>query len=413
MQIIASYSFSVIRFAACMLLAAALWIVSPAFFKAHGQSNPSGVSRCGSTYTIGTGGPTLAGQTCAITTAVPFLTINPDSRSGATGDAGVATGKNANAIFMNASTLAFTESKFGFALNYVPWLRNIVPSINLFYLPAYYNFGENGGVINGALTFFSLGDINLTNATGQATGIINPSEFAFQVGYARKVTNRLAAGVNLRYIYSGLTGATNSGGISANPGQSFSGDFHIFNKIPFTLGSNDMAIRWGFCASNIGAKMSYTNASAADQDFLPTNLRIGYSLDFKLDEANVVSIVNDFNKLMVPTVGSPYNRSNVITGMFQSFSDAGTFSNELAEVNWGLGLEYDYDKTFAARLGYFYEDPDRGNRRFISAGAGLKFNVFALDVAYLFSATANANQHPLHQVLRFSLNFDFGEAPAN
>lgn len=351
------------------------------------------------------GNTNLAGQTKAITTAVPFLMICPDSRSGALGEAGVAIADNGNALYWNPSTLAFTQKKFGFNVNYTPWLRGLgIPDINHAFLPFYYNLGDKGGVIGAALTFFSLGNIQFTDAAGNNIGEFNPAEFAFATSYTRKITDAFSAGISLRYIYSGIAGSQSIGGVSTNAGQSFAGDIHMFYTKDFKFRrTTDMNIKWGVNISNIGAKMNYTASN--QRDFIPTNLRIGYALTAYLDEYNSITLTNDFNKLLVPSEGGRSDK-NLLSGIFGSFSDApGGFGEELSEINVSLGLEYWYNKLFSVRAGYFYEDPNKGNRRFITMGAGIRFKVFTVDFAFLAPIVSN---HPLQNTLRFTLGFDFG-----
>lgn len=352
----------------------------------------------------------LNGAACAITTAVPFLLIAPDSRSGALGEAGVAVNNSPAALHWNPSILAFSEKQFGFSLNYSPWLRALgIPDINLAYLPAYYNFGPRGGVISGGITFFSLGDINLTDQVGNPIGVINPSEFALSTAYARQVTDNFSAGVSLRYVHSNLTGATTIGGLSTRPGQSFAGDLHMFYTKDFVFQRRtDMNFSWGLNISNLGAKMNYTNT--AERDFMPANLRLGYALRIDLDEYNSFAFTNDFNKLLVPFSNNPVDDASksVVEGALASFNDApGGLSEELSEITTSIGVEYWYNNLFALRTGYFYEDPLKGNRKFATLGAAIRFNVFTLDLSYLVSIRRN---HPLANTLRFSLSFEFGEA---
>lgn len=352
------------------------------------------------------------GQQKAITTAVPFLLITPDSRSGALGDAGVAIADGANAVYWNPSRLAFSEDKVGFALNYTPWLRNIIPDINHTYLPAYYNFGEKGGVVGASLTFFSLGNIQFTDENGIGTGEFNANEMALSASYSIRLTDAFATGISLRYINSNLAGSQSlSGGITTEPARGFAGDVHMAWKKEFDFKSSKsapeipMEFAWGINVSNIGGKMRYTDVGR--RDFLPTNLKAGYALTANIDNFNKVTFTNDFNKLLVPSyipqVGQP--EESVLGGMVSGFGDAeGGFGEELSEINVSVGVEYWYNDVFAVRGGYFYEDPGKGNRKYITMGAGLKFRFATLDFAYLAPLVQN---HPLQNTLRFSLSFDF------
>lgn len=349
-------------------------------------------------------GTNTAGQDIkAITTAVPFLMIAPDSRSGALGDAGVAIANDANATHWNLSGLAFSDKKFGVGLSYTPWLRQLVPDINLSYLSGYYNMGERAGVLAASLRYFSLGQIIFTDENAVEYGKSNANEFAFDVGYTRLVTEDFSAGVALRFIYSNL--AANAGtvsGFETRPGVSFAGDLNMLYRKEFSSGALPMTFSWGLNLSNIGAKISYTNSS--NKDFIPTNMRLGVALKSALDDYNSITVTADVNKLLVPSEGGQSDKG-LIDGIFSSFADApGGTSEELKEFNLSAGLEYWYNDLFAARAGLFLEDAIKGNRKYVTLGLGVKYNVFALDFAYLASLSQN---HPLQNTLRFSLGFTF------
>ncbi len=365
-------------------------------------------------------------QLNTITTAVPFLLIAPDSRSGALGDAGVATSPDANSMHWNVAKLAFVDKEMGLSVSYSPWLRALVPDINLSYVSGYKKLGDNSAV-GASLRYFSLGDIKFTNDQGDPIGDFNPSEFALDLGYSQKFGDHFSGGLAARYIYSNLTGGIDVSGSNTKAGTSFAVDFGGFytNDDVEVFGQEAM-FNAGINFSNIGAKISYTND--AIKDFLPMNLRIGQSLTFIMDDYNSIGIITDFNKLLVPTppvyatdetgqpiidevTGEPEIESGknpdvpIVTGILQSFGDApGGFSEELREINISAGMEYWYNKQFAARLGYFHESGTKGNRKYITAGAGLKLSVFSLDVSYLFSMTQN---NPLANTVRFSLMFNF------
>ena len=349
-----------------------------------------------------------AGQTKAITTAVPFLIITPDSRAGGMGETGVAEDRGANSFHWNLSTLAFTENKYGFAVNYTPWLRGLnIPDINLAYLPAYLNLGDKGGVIATEFRFFSLGSIQLTDQGGIEYGQYSANEYAIATGYTRKITDNLSAGTAIRYVHSNLANNASIGGISqGKPGQSVAGDITLFytknTKLKTSSGNLPIRYRWGLAITNIGAKMNYTDTQ--NKDFIPTNLRVGYSIKVDLDEYNSLTFTNDFNKLLVPSEGGA-SKKTVLEGMVSSFSDApGGMKEELKEVIVSAGAEYWYNNLFAARTGIFLEDKDKGGRRFMTFGIGARFNVISVDFAYL---QPFASQHPLQGTLRFSIGFDF------
>jgi len=337
-----------------------------------------------------------------ISTAVPFLTISPDSRHGAMGDVGVATSPDANSQYLNPSKYAFTEGKFGFSLSYTPWLRELVNDINLAYMAGYYRLNNNE-VIASSLRFFSMGDITLTGLDQMATGTVSPSEFAFDVSYSRKLSDRFSGGVAMRYIRSDLSGGIGAENYTA--GNAFGTDvsFYYFNKWGGTGATKSISAGINF--SNIGSKISYDQG--ANKEFIPANMRIGTTFTNEFDDFNLFSISLDFNKLLVPTpTGEVDNTSNksVISSIFGSFSDApGGFKEELREFTISTGAEYWYNKQFALRTGYFYEPQNKGNRKFFTAGVGVKMNVAAIDFSYVLPVHRNS---PLANTIRFTVLFD-------
>jgi Type IX secretion system protein PorV len=345
-----------------------------------------------------------ADSVSTITTAVPFLTISPWARNGGLGDAGVANTYDASAEYWNPACLAFTENKIGAGISYVPWLRALgIPDINLAYLPFYYNMGERGGTVGASFRFFSLGEIQFTDEVGTNTGKYNASELALSVCYAHIVTDKFSVGGGLRYFRSDLASGNVGGVGNVRAANSVAGDVAVAYKNKTKLSTMPFQIAWGLNISNIGPKVNYNDGSSR-RDFIPTNLRIGYALRLDIDEYNSFSLLNDFNKLMVPSEGGASTQS-VLSGMFGSFSDrAGR--EELQEVNYSIGGEYWYNNLFAIRAGYFHEAPNKGDRQYLTLGAGLKFKVFVLDFAYL-NAFGKAN--PLQNTLRFSMAFNFGE----
>lgn len=365
-------------------------------------------------------------QLNTITTAVPFLLIAPDSRSGAMGDAGVASSPDANSIHWNVAKLAFVEKEMGVSVSYSPWLRRLVPDINLSYVSGYKKLGDDNA-IGASLRYFSLGDIKFTNDQGDPIGDFNPAEFAFDLGYSQKFGDRFSGGLAVRYIFSNLTGGVDVSGSNTQAGKSFAVDVSgFYTNDDAEVFGQDAIFNAGLNISNIGAKIAYTND--AIKDFIPINMRLGQSLTFVLDDYNTFSILTDVNKLLVPTppiyatdesgqpiidptTGEPEIESGknpdvpIVTGIFQSFSDApGGFSEELREFNISAGVEYWYNKQFAVRAGYMHEHATKGNRKYITAGAGLKLSVFSLDFSYLISTT---QENPLANTVRFSLMFDF------
>ena len=366
-------------------------------------------------------------QLNTITTAVPFLLIAPDSRAGAMGDVGVSSSPDANSMHWNVAKMAFAEKEMGVSISYSPWLRKLVPDINLSYISMYKKVGDKGA-LGGSLRYFSLGDIKFTNDQGDAIGDFNPAEFALDVGYSQKFGERFSGGLAMRYIYSNLTGGIDVGGADTKAGKSFAVDVGVFyTNDEAEIFGQDAIFNWGVSVSNIGAKISYTNDAVAD--FIPINLRFGPSATFLLDNYNSITVLTDINKLLVPTPpvyttndgGSPIldDEGNqvvaagkdpdvpIVTGIIQSFSDApGGFSEELKEYNISAGLEYWYNKQFAVRAGYFHESAIKGNRRYITAGLGLKMSVFAIDFSYLIPLTQD---NPLATTFRFSLMFNFDD----
>lgn len=355
-----------------------------------------------------------------ITTAVPFLMIAPDARSGAMGDAGVASTPDAASMHWNPSKYAFIESDYGFSMSYSPWLRKLVNDINLAYVTGYYRLDERQ-TIAASLLYFSLGYITFTDKEGNSLGDYKPSEFAFDAAYTLKLSDNLSGGIAARYINSNLTQGQDVGGASSSAGQSIAADVSAYYNKELTVSGQESKIAAGINISNIGNKISYTEIED-DKDFIPTNLRLGTAYTMQLDEYNELTALFDFNKLLVPTPpvyypdsvnseGDPVILSgkdpnvSVVTGMFSSFGDAPDgFKEEMRELTYSVGIEYWYDKQFALRAGYFNEHELKGNRKYFTLGAGLKYNVFGLDFAYLIPTE---QQNPLENTLRFSLVFDF------
>lgn len=355
----------------------------------------------------------LTGEINTIQSVVPFLTIAPDSRAGAMGDVGVATSPDINSLHWNPAKFAFIEGDGGLGLSYSPWLRNLVPDINLAYLTAYKRIDDKQ-VISGSLLYFSLGNITFTDIFGNTMRNFNPNEFAINLSYSRKFSENISGALTFKYIYSNLTGGTHVGGTETKPGTSIAADLGTYYQKELTVLDKVSVLRLGLNISDIGSKMSYTDDQ--DPDFIPINMRLGGSLEFELDQYNSITLALDLNKMLVPTppvydsaginiiYGMDPNVS-VPVGMFQSFYDApGGFKEEMREITYSLGLEYWYSGQFAVRAGYFHENETKGNRQFFTAGLGLRLNVFSLDFAYLVPTAQN---HPLARTLRFSLSFDF------
>ncbi|MDC3105090.1 type IX secretion system outer membrane channel protein PorV [bacterium] len=355
-----------------------------------------------------------------ITTAVPFLLISPDSRAGGMGDVGVATSPDANSLHWNPAKYSFIDQEVGFAVSYVPWLRNLVPDINLSYISGYKKLNKNE-VVAMELRYFTLGDITFTDVIGNNLGQYKPSEFALGSSYSRKLSDQFSLAISARYIYSNLTGGQSAGGIATNAGQSIAADVAGYYVKDIRIAKKDMELALGANISNIGNKISYTETST--RDFIPINLRLGTALNADLDDYNKISFAFDLNKLLVPTPPI-YNDSindqidfgkdpnvSVVSGIFQSFGDApGGFNEEMREINFSVGTEYWYDNQFAIRAGYFNEHNTKGGRKFFTFGSGVKYNVFALDFSYLINASRAINgNNPLANTMRFTLTFDFGQ----
>ena len=358
----------------------------------------------------------LDGRINTINTAVPFLRIAPNARSGGMGDLGVAISPDANAIFWNSSKLAFMEQEMGFSLTYTPWLKQLVNDIYLAYLSGYKKLDDNQA-LGVSLRYFSLGNIVFTDITGTETGQGRPNEFAIDVAYARKLSENIGAGINLRYIFSNLASGQTVNGININPGQAFAADINFYGQHDVEISDLETQLAWGVNVSNIGTKISYTD-NAENRDFLPTNLGTGVAWTLNVDDFNSIMIGVDINKLLVPTPDTidtdpsngifDYKEQGIISGMLTSFSDApGGFSEELSELIYSFGVEYWYDQQFAVRAGYFLESATKGNRKFFTVGLGLRYNVFGLDSSYLVPTSNQRN--PLDNTLRFSLSFDFND----
>ena len=368
----------------------------------------------------------LDGRQNTITTAVPFLMITPEARGGGMGDVGVALPNDPFALHWNVAKLPFNERKGGVGLSYTPWLRSLVPDISLAYMSGYGKINDRSAIA-GSLRYFSLGQIQFTDQFGSSMGSYNPSELAVDLGYASKLSENFSLGIAFRYIRSDLAGAFNQSQAAVQAGNAFAGDIAAYynNKTRIKYEGNRYTLNYGFGAAitNIGSKISYT--SQQFQNFIPINLRIGGYGQIEIDKYNTIALAVDFNKLLVPTNPRYYKASSgfdsiangrgviesgmdpdvpIIQGMIQSFYDApGGFREEMREINISTGVEYWYDKQFALRTGFFYENPFKGNRKFLTFGAGFRFNVFGIDLSYLVPIET---RNPLERTLRFSLLFD-------
>lgn len=366
----------------------------------------------------------LAGAENTIKYSVPFLTIAPDSRAGAMGDAGVATSPDVNSLHWNPSKYAFIEKDMGLSVSYTPWLKNLVDDIHLAYLTGYQRL-DREQVISGSLLYFSLGDIIFRNEFGDYEGQHTPNEFAIDAAYSRRFGERFSGGIAFRYIRSDITGGAYIGGTESKAGNSVAADVSMYYRNPgIQIRDKTMDFSFGLNIRNIGSKISYTTVK---KNFIPTTLKMGAAFNFHLDEYNSLMFTTDLNKLLVPTppaykvdsIGDPVTDDNgdriilsgmdpqvsVPQGMLQSFYDApGGIKEELHEIKYSVGLEYWYQDVFAVRTGYFHEHQTKGNRKYFTVGMGVKLNVFQADFAYLIPRYQN---HPLANTIRFTLILDF------
>ena len=349
-------------------------------------------------------------QRRVITTAVPILTISPDSRSAALGEAGVALSPDANSLHWNTGKLGFVENKWGASTSYTPWLRNITDDMGLAYLSGYRKLNQNSA-FSLALLYFDLGQINFRDVNNLDQGEFSPKEYTISAGYGQKLSENFGVGVAARFIHSNLTGGTSVNGSATKPGNSAAVDLGAYYTKDLTSASGQTYnLSFGANVSNIGGKISYTNPQ--EKDFLPTNLRLGTALTYDLDPFNKITLALDANKLLVPTPSdssqnalTAARQKGVVSSIFSSFSDAPDgFSEELKEVNLSAGLEYWYNDLLALRAGYFYEDKDKGNRQYLSFGAGVRYQAIGIDAAYL---VPNDKVNPLAQTIRITLQFRF------
>lgn len=345
-----------------------------------------------------------------IYTAVPSLTIAPDARAGGMGDVGAATTPDVNSQYWNPSKYVFMDSEVGVSLSYTPWLRALVDDIDLINLAGYYKFNQRQA-LSASVRYFSLGKVTLFQdeyeaAAGTGTDI-QPLEMAVDVAYSQLLSEKFSLSAGLRFIYSDLNNGASTG---MYPGVAVAADVSAYYRTPISLSTGKGQLSLGGNISNIGSKITYDKG--ATNHFIPTNLRLGASFDYDIDDFQRISLSADVNKFLVPTPDSAklnkdlnyYNNMSPIAGIFSSFGDApGGFKEELQEIMWSVGVEYAYNKQFFVRAGYFNENQYKGNRKYFTAGAGFKLNVFQLDAGYVIS-TSQSN--PLDQTLRFSLSFD-------
>ena len=350
-----------------------------------------------------------------VTTGVTSQSIAPDAPGGGMGDIGAANEADVNSQFWNPAKYPYNIARAGVALNYTPWLRQLVNDINLAYMSGFYRIGDYQA-LSASLRYFSLGEVSTSSGQdGTSDMTINPYEMSVDVAYSRMLSENFSAAVGMRFIYSDITYNYTE---ETSPGMAFAADIALYYNKYFLAGNRECNFGWGLNISNIGSKISYGGDDNAE--FIPTNLRMGINFLIPFNEYNKISLAADVNKLLVPTypiqgddetsedyqqrVQKDYYDISPISGIFKSFSDApGGFKEELQEIQWSVGAEYSYNDRFILRGGYHHESANKGNRKYFTAGAGFRMSVFSLDCAYVIS-TAQSN--PLDQTLRFTLGFD-------
>ena len=381
---------------------------------------------------VGLALPALA--TNPVITAMPSLTIAPDAHAAGMADIGAATNPDLNSQHWNPSKYAFMESKGGITVNYTPWLTKLVNDINLAYIAGYYNIGEMAGTVSGSFRYFSMGEVTLmemdANYQGSSLGTARPNEWALDVAYSRKLHEYLSMAVALRFMYSDLNNGINSSTSTSPemfPAWTMAADVSLYYRQPIATPMGESYFALGFNLSNLGGKMSYDEGDT--KHFIPANMRLGVSYELPFDDYNRLMISAEANKMLVPTYnskfandgnGGQYDQADYAAvsspnGWWQSFCDAPGYFNEntgkhvsatmeeLQEIQWGIGLEYSYNRQFFGRVGYSHENYYKGNRRYVTLGAGFKLSIFSLDFAYCI-ATAPSN--PLDGTMRFTLGFD-------
>jgi hypothetical protein len=367
----------------------------------------------------------ITGERCAnaVTSAVPFLRITPDSRGGAMGDAGLATTADANSMHYNPSKIAFADKKVSVSATFTPWMRAIgLNDVYLAYLSGYSKLDDRQG-IGFSLRYFSMGEIDFTDDFGGALGTGRPNEFEVAAGYSRKLSDKLSAGVSAKFIYSNLATGQQVEGIEIRPGIAGAADISMTYRTPMNAGDRKGDFALGLAVHNLGNKVTYTSSRV--RDYLPMNLGLGMAYTLHLDDYNRLTLTTDFNKLLVPTPCddpiaancdgldgtepnqvADYREYAPVRAVFSSFGDApGGFQEELKEITTSIGVEYWYDDQFAVRGGYFREHYSKGNRKYFTVGLGVKYQVFGLNFSYIIPTTNQRN--PLDNTLRFSLIFDF------
>lgn len=368
-----------------------------------------------------------------VSPAMPSLTIAPDGRAAGMGDAGVATSADLNSQHWNPAKYAFMESKGGITVNYTPWLKKLVDDINLAYIAGYYNMGDMAGTLSASFSYFSMGTVSLISSDGQEFAKASPNEWALDLAYSRKLHEYVSMAVALRFLYSDLTNGASleiGQGEELYPGWTMAADVALYYRQPISLPMGESYFGLGLNISNLGGKITHNEGRT--QDFIPANLRLGVSYEIPFDNYNRLMATIECNKMLVPTkyskfgnmtdsIGLPYYDDDAYAnisspqGWWQSFNDAPGYYNEntgeqvsslaeeFQEVQWSAGLEYSYNRQFFGRIGYSHENYYKGNRRYVTVGAGFHLSVFSLDFAY---CVATSSQNPLDGTMRFTLGFD-------
>lgn len=356
-----------------------------------------------------------------ILTAMPFLRINPDTRSGGLGDAGVALSADPNAMHHNAARLAFAENNLGVSATYSPWLRNLgIDDIYLLYLSGYYKIDklQTAGL---AIRYFSLGKIDFRDENGNDIGTGQPNEFEIAGAYSRKLSDHFAASLSAKFAYSNLATGRTVGANEITSAKTFAADIGLLYRNKLGASGRRNYLNVGLALTNLGSKVTYIKGVV--KDFIPSNMALGAAYEMNFDDFNSLTAIFEINKLLIPTPrkeGDPlfdadsnkiadYREKGLFEGVFGSFSDApGGLTEELQELMYSIGMEYWYDKQFAIRAGYFHENALKGNRKYLTLGCGIKYNVFGINLSYLVPTTNNRS--PLANTIRFSISYDFDGA---
>lgn len=356
-------------------------------------------------------------QINVVTTAVPFLRVSPDARSGGMGDVGIAIAPDANSNFWNAAKTTFNKNIGGVGLTYTPWLKDVgVNDVYYLTMGGFYQLDDRQA-LHGGIRYFNLGDMQFTDYSGNITGYGSPKEYSFDAGYSIKLSKTLALGITGRYIISSLVnGGVSNNGTVYKAGNAVASDISLYQNNTNDKGEG---LSWGITLSNLGTKIGYTN-DASNKDFIPANLGAGIAYTKVYDESNKITFALDVNKLLVPMAplsqdnGGPidsaalasYRSSSVLSSWFKSFSDG---SNQLKDLQFSVGAEYSYEDMFMLRAGYYYEDATRGNRKYFSVGAGFNYDIYGINLSYIVPSGNGITRNPLSNTLRLGVTFNFGK----